>query len=75
MITTVGAPWQDLNTFNCGAWIQIGSQPLADALLNFISLSPSERKQMGLNGRKLVEDKYSAASLATNMLSLYKSIL
>ncbi len=75
VITTVGAPWQDLNTFNCGAWIQIGSQPLADALLNFISLPTSERKQMGLNGRKLVEDKYSAASLATNMLSLYKSIL
>ncbi len=75
VITTVGAPWQDLNTCHCGAWIQIGAQPLANAILNFIALSPSERKQMGLNGRKLAEDKYSAASLASNMLSLYNSLL
>lgn len=75
VITTVGAPWQDLDTFHCGAWIQIGAQPLADALRKFISLSPSDRMQMGMNGRKLVEDKYSAASMASNMLSVYNDLL
>lgn len=75
VITTVGAPWQDLNTCHCGAWIPIGAQPLADALLDFIAIPPSERKLMGLNGRKLAEDKYSAASMASNMISLYNSLL
>lgn len=75
VITTVGAPWQDLNTYNCGAWIEIGVQPLVETLPRFLSFSPDERRQMGLNARRLVEDKYSAAAMAANMLSMYQEIV
>ena len=40
-----------------------------------ISFSPDERRQMGLNARRLVENKYSAAAMAANMLSMYQEIV
>lgn len=75
VITTKGTPWEELNTFNSGWWIDIGVNPLVDALENAISLSDHERFEMGRNGRKLIEDKYSIESVANQMISLYEWVL
>lgn len=75
VITTVGTPWSDLNTAGAGAWIEIGTQPLVNALSRFLSLSDAERELMGRNGRRLVEDKYSARVMARDMMRLYESLL
>jgi len=75
VITTKGAPWEVLNTNNAGWWIDIGVEPLAKALTEAMQLSDSERIQMGLNGRKLVEENYSIESVAKKMIQLYEWIL
>ena len=75
VITTVGTPWNDLNSSNSGAWIEIGAQPLVDTLKRFLSLSDEELETMGKNGRKLIEKKYSAKVMAEEMVKVYQSII
>lgn len=75
VITTKGTPWEELTTHQAGWWIDIGIDPLVEALKNAINLSDHERSVMGRNGRKLIEDKYSIESVASQMISLYQWIL
>lgn len=75
VITTVGTPWNDLNSSNAGAWIEIGTQPLVETLRRFLSLSDGELEAMGKNGRKLIETKYSAKVMAEEMMEVYQSIV
>ncbi|MBS4034987.1 MAG: glycosyltransferase [Ignavibacterium sp.] len=75
VITTKGTPWEDLNKFNAGWWIDIGVEPLKQALLEAINLSDKERIEMGINGRKLVEENYSIDIVSEKMIKLYKWIL
>lgn len=75
VITTKGTPWEELNTCNAGWWIDIGVDPLVNALKQAIQLSDTERQLMGQNGRKLVEENYSIESVAQKMSQLYEWIL
>lgn len=75
VITTKGAPWKELETHNAGWWIDIGVEPLTDALIIAISTPKVKLIEMGLNGRKLVEDKYSIKTVAKQMSELYYWIL
>lgn len=75
VITTVGTPWNDLNSSNSGAWIEIGTQPLVETLRRFLSLSDEDLETMGKNGRKLIETKYSAKVMAEEMMEVYQSIV
>lgn len=75
VITTQGTPWEELNTHNAGWWIEIGVQPLVKALNEAMQLSKEQRKKMGQNGRKLVEEKYSIEAVAKQMAQLYQWIL
>lgn len=74
VITTVGTPWNDLNSSNAGAWIEIGTQPLVETLRRFLSLSDEELETMGKNGRKLIETKYSAKVMAEEIMEVYQSM-
>lgn len=75
VIASKGTPWEELNTCKAGWWIDIGVTPLVEALEKAISLSDHERNIMGRNGRKLIKDKYSIESVASQMISLYQWIL
>jgi len=59
----------------CGWWIDIGVEPLAEALREAMSLSDEERCAMGENGRRLVESKYTWPAIAEQMKSAYEWIL
>lgn len=74
VITTVGTPWNDLNDSNSGAWIEIGTQPLTETLRKFLALSDEDLEAMGRNGRKLIEEKYSANVMAEEMMEVYKDL-
>ncbi len=75
VIASNGTPWEELNIYNAGWWIDIGVLPLANTLNKALSLSESDRTKMGLNGRKLIEEKYSIQSVARQMILLYQWIL
>lgn len=71
VITTKGAPWSDLVTWNCGWWIERSVGSLVDALRAFLTLTDDGRERMGRNGRRLVEAKYSSRRMAVNLYRLY----
>lgn len=75
VITTRGAPWQELETHNCGWWIEDNQQALAIALTEAMKISSQERQQMGNRGRNLVQAKYSWNSIAKQMADFYYWIL
>ncbi len=75
VIASYGAPWEELNTHHAGWWIDIGVKPLVNVLRQALDLSEEQRIQMGQNGRKLVEEKYSIEAVASQMIQLYKWIL
>ena len=75
VITTKGTPWEELNTFNAGWWIDIGVEPLAEALKQAMQLTNIQRGLMGQSGRKLVEANYSVESVGNKMSELYEWIL
>ena len=75
VITTKGTPWQDLEDYGCGWWIELGKFTLIRALNEAISKEPNEILDMGIKGRKLIEDKYSMVAVAEKMLKLYSWIL
>ena len=75
VITTKGTPWEELNTEHCGWWTEVGTEATKEALLNFLNISVCELQEMGYNGRKLVENKYSTKKIAQDMFLLYKKII
>lgn len=75
VITTKGTPWEELNTKHCGWWTEIGTKATKEALSSFLTLSPDELKEMGWNGRKLIESNYSTKKTAQDMYILYNKIL
>lgn len=59
----------------CGWWIDIGVEPLSEALREAVSLRDVERRQMGLAGRNLVENRYTWPKVASEMKTRYERIL
>lgn len=74
VITTVGTPWKELNDCNCGWCIEIGTEPLVQAIRKFLSKSDEQLIQMGHNCRKLVEDKYASEAIAKQFVEMYHKI-
>jgi glycosyltransferase involved in cell wall biosynthesis len=72
VITTRGAPWQELITHRCGWWIDIGVDPLVAAMREAFSLDLAELQAMGLHGRDLIEKKYTWPSIAREMIAVYQ---
>lgn len=62
-------------TGRAGWWIDIGVEPLAEALREAMGLSDEERRAMGENGRKLVEAKYTWPAIAEQMKAAYEWVL
>ena len=75
VITTKGTPWKDLDDHNCGWWVDIGVEPLVEALREAIGLSDVERHEMGKRGRDLVKKCYSWEKIAEDMLSVYRWVI
>jgi len=74
-ITTIGAPWEELNTYKCGWWIENGTQPLVDAFKDFLCKSSDELKEMGQRGRELIINKYTSESIAKQFIEMYNTLI
>lgn len=75
VITTKGTPWEELEIYKCGWWIDLNVANLTHALTEAICKSKEELKEMGLRGRKLVEEKYDNKIVAKKICHLYNDIL
>jgi len=75
VITTTGTPWKDLVGYNCGWWVEPSVPQLVNSLREAFALDGEELEEMGFNGRKLVESKYSWSSIAEKMSRVYSWLL
>jgi len=75
VITTRGTPWSELVEHRCGWWVDVGAEPLTQALREAIALTDEERHEMGARGRSLVESKYTWPRAAEQMKSAYEWLL
>ena len=75
VICTKGAPWAELDECGCGWWVDIGIEPLAVALKEAMSLDDARRREMGVRGRALVEEKYIWDAVVKAMVKGYEAIL
>jgi glycosyltransferase involved in cell wall biosynthesis len=72
VITTKATPWEEVKAQRCGWWVDIGVEPLETALRDVLKMSPTERYEMGLRGRQLIESKYAGSRVATRMEEMYR---
>jgi glycosyltransferase involved in cell wall biosynthesis len=72
VITTTGAPWEDLDTHGCGWWTEPTVPSLTEALRDALGRSDAERRRMGERGRAVVEEKYSWPGVAGEMKRVYR---
>ena len=72
VIASKGTPWSDLETFDCGWWVDNDIDTLISNLLIAINLSEQDRLGMGERGRTLVLRHYSIKSVSLRMKQLYE---
>lgn len=75
VITTKGAPWPQIPTYKCGWWIERSVEELTQTIHEFLRTSIKERRDMGMNGRKLVEDNFTSDMVAQKMVEVYKKVI
>jgi glycosyltransferase involved in cell wall biosynthesis len=75
VITTKGAEWSILEDRDCGWWIDIGKDPLVEALRDAMGRTDAERLEMGRRGRQVAEEEFSWDSVAERMVRAYRWLL
>jgi glycosyltransferase involved in cell wall biosynthesis len=75
VITTYGAPWQSLQTNNCGWWIPMSEPTLLSTLSAAMQLPPAERRAMGQRGQQLAQREFGWPRIASEMAAVYEWIL
>lgn len=71
VIASTNSPWQDLDRYRCGWWVNNDVETLAGAMRKALSLDEEELQTMGKRGRQLVLDKYSVEAVSRQMELLY----
>ena len=71
VITTKGTPWEEIDG-ECGYWIERTEVELRKAMLSMMEKTPEELECMGRNGRRLIEENYSARKMAEQLMDIYQ---
>ena len=74
VITTHGTPWQEIEKYDAGWWVELSQGNIDNALEKALLSGDEELKQKGLNGFELIQ-KYEWKYQAEKMKRLYKYIL
>lgn len=74
-IASQGTPWEGLETEQCGKWVPIGVEPLAEALRELTSLTDDERAAMGKRGRTWIQRDFSWDGIGAKMKAAYAWLL
>lgn len=75
VITTTGTPWEELNTYNCGFYVDNSNEGLKKGLLEILESSQKELYEMGSRGRTLIESKYLWNKTTIRTIELYDWII
>ena len=73
VITGDKTPWKEVAEQKCGWWVSNEPVKLSAALCELMAMSDDERRQMGENGRRLVEEEYTWTAVVKEMVKGYES--
>ena len=74
-IASKGTPWNELNTHNCGWWIDGNEKSLCGTIKNALNTPTEEYNLMATNGVDLVKSKYSINKTVDGLINLYKALI
>lgn len=74
-IATTGAPWKDLEDYQCGWWVEYNQVAITKAVQSALETPVDELYAMGVRGKKLMKDKYSIEAVAKQMKEVYEWLL
>lgn len=72
VLTTDTTPWEDLNQFECGWQVSVGTDALIRKLPEVLAMPTQELDKLGRNGARLIQERYEATSVAKKMLGVYE---
>lgn len=72
VMASLGTPWEDLNTYKCGWWVDRGPDSIAHVMEQIMHMPAGPLLEMGLRGRHLVMEKFAASQVARQMYELYE---
>jgi glycosyltransferase involved in cell wall biosynthesis len=75
VLTTRGAPWEELVSHRCGWWTEISVRGIGEALEEVLQMAPNELKEMGRNGQTLIAARYAWPRIGEMSLDLYRWLL
>lgn len=75
VLTTTGCPWEELETEQCGWWVDPTPERIESGLAHAFATSEAERQEMGVRGRALVEQRYLWPAIANKMFIFYEWLL
>ena len=75
VIASKGTPWQELEEYGCGWWVDNDRESINKAIQKVASLSQKELEDMGYRGKQLIKEKYSVEEVGAKLKSLYEWVL
>ena len=72
VIASKGSPWEKLEEYNCGLWVDNTPEIIASAIDQLLD---KNLETMGMNGRNWMELEYSWVHIASQMYTLYFSLI
>jgi glycosyltransferase involved in cell wall biosynthesis len=72
VLTTTGAPWQELEDHDCGWWVAPEPDAIQDALTTATGQKRDNLVAMGRRGRALVESTYTWRAVGRKMTRAYE---
>jgi glycosyltransferase involved in cell wall biosynthesis len=72
VLTTTGAPWQELEDHDCGWWVAPEPDAIRDALTTATGQKRDTLAAMGRRGRALVESTYTWRAVGRKMTRAYE---
>ncbi len=71
VMASTNCPWSDLETYNCGWWLNQDTATWESALRKIMTMNSETLKEFGIRGKVLVREKYSQDNLVNSMAELY----
>lgn len=71
VVTSNKTPWREVAERKCGWWVSNDPEKLTAAIGEMMAMSDDERRQMGENGRRFVEEGYTWDAVVKTMMKGY----
>jgi glycosyltransferase involved in cell wall biosynthesis len=75
VLTTRGAPWESLETHDCGWWVEPDGPGILRGLRAAIDCSDETRREMGLRGAAMVAAQLNWDDIAMQFIEHYEALL